>query len=78
MQSFENAFNQLDQWLTPRLSQIQEYCQSIEELELERIQKVRKRNQRLTTTLSRINILKTSNQVCYFLNNLIFAYLLSF
>ncbi|CAM4857478.1 unnamed protein product [Rotaria socialis] len=41
LQSFENAFNQLDQCLTPRLSQIQEYCQSIEELELERIQKIR-------------------------------------
>jgi len=38
--SFEQAFNHLDQLLPIRLSQIQEYCQSIEELELDRIHKV--------------------------------------
>jgi hypothetical protein len=38
--SFEQAFNYLDQLLPTRLSQIQEYCQSIEELELDRIRKV--------------------------------------
>ncbi|CAF2814403.1 unnamed protein product [Rotaria sp. Silwood2] len=41
IKSFEYAFNQLDQYLSPRLSQIQEYCQSIEDLELERIHKIR-------------------------------------
>lgn len=40
IQSFEQAFYQLNQLLPPRLLQIQEYCQSIEELELERIHKV--------------------------------------
>ncbi|CAF0808765.1 unnamed protein product [Rotaria sordida] len=41
IKSFEYAFNELDQYLSPRLSQIQEYCQSIEDLELERIHKIR-------------------------------------
>lgn len=41
LKSFEHAFNELDKCLQPRLSQIQEYCQSIEELEFERIHKVR-------------------------------------
>jgi hypothetical protein len=38
--SFENAFNQLNQILPIRLSHIQELCQNIEELELNRIQQV--------------------------------------
>ncbi|CAF4534188.1 unnamed protein product [Rotaria sp. Silwood1] len=41
IKSFEYAFNQLDKYLPQRLSQIQEYCQSIEDLELERIHKIR-------------------------------------
>jgi hypothetical protein len=40
IQTFEDAFNQLEDFLPPRLSQIQEYCQLIEELEFERIHKV--------------------------------------
>ncbi|CAF1155509.1 unnamed protein product [Didymodactylos carnosus] len=39
--SFTNAYEQLDQLLPPRLESIQEYCQTIEELELERIRKIR-------------------------------------
>ncbi|CAF0851526.1 unnamed protein product [Adineta ricciae] len=41
IQSFEQAFYQLNQLLPPRLLHIQEYCQSIEELELERIHRIR-------------------------------------
>jgi hypothetical protein len=37
---FENVFNQLNQLLPIRLSQIQEFCQTIEELELNRIHQV--------------------------------------
>lgn len=40
IRSFEKAFQQLDQLLPARLSQIQEYCQSIQELESERINQV--------------------------------------
>ena len=40
IKSFEYAFNQLDQYLSQRLSKIQEYCQAIQELELERIHEV--------------------------------------
>jgi hypothetical protein len=38
--TFENVFNQLNQLLPIRLSQIQEFCQTIEELELNRIHQV--------------------------------------
>jgi hypothetical protein len=38
--AFENAFNQLKEILPIRLSRIQEYCQSIVELESERIHQV--------------------------------------
>ncbi|UJR28315.1 hypothetical protein I4U23_009559 [Adineta vaga] len=41
IESFEQAFYQLNELLPPRLLQIQDYCQTIEELELERIQKIR-------------------------------------
>ena len=37
---FEDAFNQLDQLLPARLAHIQELCQTIEELELNRIHRV--------------------------------------
>ena len=40
MDSFDDAFNQLDHLLPSRLAQIQEYCQSLEELEMERIHTV--------------------------------------
>ncbi len=39
-ESFVEAFEHLDDLISPRLSQIQDYCQSIDELELERIRKV--------------------------------------
>jgi hypothetical protein len=38
--AFEKAFNQLKEILPIRLSRIQEYCQSIVELESERIRQV--------------------------------------
>ncbi|CAF1416429.1 unnamed protein product [Adineta steineri] len=41
IKSFNHGFKQLDKLLSPRLLKIQEYCQSIEELELERIHKIR-------------------------------------
>lgn len=40
IESFDNASAYLKQYLAPRLEKIQEYCQEIEELELERIEKV--------------------------------------
>ena len=43
IQSFEEAFEYLDHSLPPRLSQIQDSCQSIENLEMERIRKVRRK-----------------------------------
>ncbi|CAF1026509.1 unnamed protein product [Adineta ricciae] len=39
--SFDQAFKFLDQYLPVRHAKIQEYCQSIEELEMERTQKIR-------------------------------------
>lgn len=40
IQSFEQAFEYLDLSLPPRLRQIQDSCQAIENLEMERIRKV--------------------------------------
>ncbi|CAF1172018.1 unnamed protein product [Rotaria magnacalcarata] len=41
IESFENAYEYLDNILPPRLSKIQDYCQTIEGLEQERIRKIR-------------------------------------
>lgn len=40
IKSFDQAFRQLEDCLPPRLEHIQTCCQSIEELEMERVQKV--------------------------------------
>lgn len=41
MHSFENALGHLDRLLPPRLAAIQEYCQSMQILELDRVAEVR-------------------------------------
>ncbi|CAF2574698.1 unnamed protein product [Rotaria sp. Silwood2] len=41
IQSYDRAFEHLDSLLPPRLSKIQDYCQTIEGLEMERIRKIR-------------------------------------
>ena len=41
MNSFENALAHLDELLPPRLATIQNYCQSMELLELDRVAEVR-------------------------------------
>ncbi|CAF4692579.1 unnamed protein product [Rotaria sp. Silwood1] len=41
IQSFDSAFEHLDNLLPPRLSKIQDYCQTIEGLEMERIREIR-------------------------------------
>ncbi|CAF3644133.1 unnamed protein product [Rotaria sordida] len=41
IQSFDSAFEHFDNLLPPRLAKIQDYCQTIEGLEMERIRKIR-------------------------------------